>query len=114
MALKEKSVLLVGCGAWHLPRIARAFLERNVLACLWLSDKNSTGLPSAFYRRCWHFHLVMKLFYHWAPQNWVENLSHYFFFLWRSWLLRQEWPKVDVVHAFAGYATEAFDHAEKI
>jgi len=114
MALKEQSILLISSGAWHLPRTARAFFEKNVLAGLWLSDKNSTHLPPRFYRRCWSFHLMMKLFYHWAPQIWVEKLLYVFFPLWRFWLCSQQWPQVEVIQTMLGYGTEAFDHAEKI
>ena len=112
--LKEKSVLLVSCGSWHLPNTAKAFLERGYLAGLWLSDKNSSGVPDSQFRRCMPFHLAMKLFYHWAPQIWVEKLGYAFFPLWRFWILRQEWPQVDVVQAIVGYGSEAFDHADKI
>jgi len=112
--LKEKSVWLGSCGGWHLPHTAQALFQRNALAGLWITNKNSTGLPTALFRRCWPFHLAMKLFYHWAPQIWVEKLFYFFFPLWRSWLRRQPWPEVGVVHAIAGYATEPFDYAEKV
>jgi len=114
MSLKERSVWLSTCGGWYLPRTAGALHQKNALAGLWISDKNSTGLPSDLYRRCWPFHLAMKLFYHWAPQIWVERLFYFFFPLWRFWLLAQKLPEVEVVHAIAGFATEPFDHADKI
>jgi len=112
--LKEKSVLFVSCGAWHLPNTARAFLERKALAGLWLSDRNSSGLPVELYHRCWPFHLAMKLFYHWAPQIWVEKLGFVFFPLWSRWIRRQKLPQVDVVQAIIGHGQEAFDHADKV
>ena len=113
VALKEKSIWLGSCGGWYLPHTARALQQRNVLAGLWISNKNSTGLPPELYRRCWIFHLAMKLFYRWAPQIWTEKLFFSFFPLWRSWLLRQKWPEVSVVQAITGYATEPFDRAQK-
>jgi glycosyltransferase involved in cell wall biosynthesis len=114
MRLKERSILLISCGAWHMPLTARVFVEKNLLAGLWLSDKNSSRLPPEFFHRCWPFHLVMKLFYHWAPQIWVEKIGHFFFPLWSHWVRRQKWPEVEVIQAIAGYATEAFDYADKI
>jgi glycosyltransferase involved in cell wall biosynthesis len=111
---KEKYVWLGTCGAWYLPRTARALYEKNALAGLWISEKNSAGLPPELYRRCWPFHLALKLFYHWASQIWKERLFYFFFPLWRLWQLAQKWPEVSVVHAIAGYATEPFDHAEKV
>jgi len=114
MGLKDKSIWLGSCGGWHLPRTAQALAQRNALAGLWMSNKSSPGIPPGLFHRCWPFHLAMKLFYHWAPQIWVEKLFYRFFPLWRSWLRRQPWPEVEVVQAIAGYATEPFDHAEKV
>jgi glycosyltransferase involved in cell wall biosynthesis len=112
--LKEKSIWLGACGGAHLGNTARAFYQRNKLAGLWITNKNAFGLPPSLYRRCWPFHLVMKLFYHWAPQIWVEKLSYVFFPLWRHWLVSQKWPPVDVVQAITGFATEPFRHADKV
>jgi len=111
---REKSIWLGSCGGWHLPSTARALQQRNALAGLWITNKNSSGISKSLFRRCWPFHLAMKLFYHWAPQIWVEKLFYRFFPLWRFWLRRQEWPPVGVVQAIAGYASEPFDHAEKV
>jgi glycosyltransferase involved in cell wall biosynthesis len=111
---KKQRVWLGTCGSWYLPPAARALNQRNALAGLWITDKNSAGLPAELYRRCWSFHLAMKLFYHWAPQIWVEKLFYFFFPLWRFWLQAQKWPEVEVVHAIVGYATEPFDHADKV
>jgi glycosyltransferase involved in cell wall biosynthesis len=112
-SLKEKSIWMGTCGGWHLNHTADAFFKRHLLAGLSISDKNSGHLPSTFFHRCWPFHLAMKLFYHWAPQIWVEKLFYFFFPIWRSWLLRQPWPDVEVVHAIMGYATEPFDRADQ-
>jgi glycosyltransferase involved in cell wall biosynthesis len=81
---------------------------------LWISDKNSAGLPEALFRRCWPFHFAMKPFYHLGTQILVEKLFYGFFPLWRTWLLSQKWPEVQVVQAISGYASEPFDHAEKV
>ncbi len=113
MKLKEKAIWLGSCGGWYLPHTAKAFAQRNVLAGLWISNKNSTNLPPELYRRCWPFHLAMKMFYHWAPQIWTEKLFYFFFPLWCAWLRRQQWPPVKVIQAITGYATEPFDHANK-
>jgi len=114
MDLKENSIWLGTCGGWHLGHTARAFNQRKALAGLWISDKKPAQVPSALYRRCWPFHLAMKLFFHWAPQIWVEKLFYFFFPLWRHWLLSKKWPQVEVVQAIVGYASEPFDHAEKV
>jgi glycosyltransferase involved in cell wall biosynthesis len=107
-------VLLTTCGSWHLRQTARAFQERGALAGLWISDKNSTGLPSDKYHRCWPFHLAMKPFYRLTPDSmWVEKPFHALFPLWRWWLKRQAWPRCDVVQAVMGFATEPFDWADQ-
>ena len=105
--------LLATCGGWHLPFTAKAFDARGALAGLWISGKNSTGLPAGKFRRCWPFHLAMKPFYHLAPQIWTERAFYAFFPIWRAWLNRQPWPECDVVQAIMGYATEPFDQADR-
>jgi starch synthase len=106
-------VLLATCGAWHLPHTAKHFETRNALAGLWISNKNSAGVSPARYRRCWPFHLLMKPFYHCAPQIWTEHAFYKFFPVWRAWIQNQQWPKCDVVQAIMGYASEPFDWAGK-
>ena len=106
-------VLLTACGGWYLPNTAQAFHARRALAGLWISGKNSTGLPPEKYRRCWPFHLAHKPFLHGAPQIWTERAFYALFPIWRAWLNRQPWPECDVVHAIMGYATEPFAHADK-
>jgi glycosyltransferase involved in cell wall biosynthesis len=112
---KSHQVLLATCGASYLRPTARAFQERGALAGLWISEKNSTGLPLDKYHRCWPFHLAMKPFYHLTPQScWVEKPFYAFFPIWRWWLKRQPWPRCDVVQSIMGFATEPFDRADKI
>lgn len=107
-------VLLTTCGSWHFRQTARAFQERGVLVGLWISDKNSTGLPPDKYRRCWPFHVAMKPFYHLTPwRTWSEKPFYAMFPIWRWWLKRQAWPECQVVQAIMGFATEAFDQAER-
>lgn len=106
-------VLLTTPGAWHLRQTARAFAERDALAGLWVSHKNSTGLAPEQYRRCWPLHLVLKPFYHLAPQIWQERAFYRFFPIWKAWLRAQPWPACNVVQAILGFATEPFDRAEK-
>ena len=106
-------ILLTTCGAWYLPNTAAAFHARNALAGLWISHKNSTGLPADKFRRCRPFHLAMKPFYHLAPQIWTERAIYAFFPLWRAWLNLQPWPDCNVVQAIMGYATEPFDGADR-
>jgi glycosyltransferase involved in cell wall biosynthesis len=97
-----------------LRQTARAFEARGALAGLWISDKNSTGLPPDKYHRCWPFHLAMKPFYHLTPpMMWVEKPFYALFPLWRSWLKRQAWPECDVVQSIMGFATEPFDRADR-
>lgn len=72
-------VLLATPGAWYLRQTAKAFEERGALAGLWVSDKNCTGLAAGNYHRCWAFHLLMKPFYHCAPQIWTERAFYAFF-----------------------------------
>ncbi len=106
-------ILLTTCGGWHLPNTARAFHARGALAGLWITNKNSTGLPADKVRRCWPFHLAMKPFYHLTPQIWTERAFYVFFPIWRWWWKRQPWPECNVVQAVMGFATEPFDMADK-
>jgi glycosyltransferase involved in cell wall biosynthesis len=106
-------VLLACCGSWHLRPAARALFERNALAGLWISDKNSSNIPRPAYRRCWPFHLAMKPLYHFAPQICQERLFYGYMPLWMAWLNTQRWPRCNVVNAVMGYATELFDVAER-
>ncbi len=91
--------------------------KRGVLGGLWISDKNSTGVSPALYRRCWPYHLAMKPFYHCAPQIWTEKAFYALSFLWRAWMSRKlragDCPRFDVVHAIMGYASEALDHGDR-
>jgi len=106
-------VLLNSPSAWYLCSTAKAFEQRGALAGLWISDKNSTGVSQACFRRCWSRHLVMKPFYHLAPQIWTEQAFYATFPLWKSWFRAQPWPVCNVAHAIMGFATEPFDRAEK-
>lgn len=109
---KSPEVLLATCGSWHFRQTARAFQDRDALAGLWISDKNSTGLPPEKYYRCWPFHLAMKPFYHLASPIVTERAFYSFFPIWRWWLKRQPWPTCNVVQAIMGFATELFARAE--
>ncbi len=110
---KNLKVLLAASGAWHLRNTAKVFEERDALAGLWVSEKNSTKISSKKHRRCWPFHLAMKPFYHCATQIWTEKAFYAFFPVWRAWLKAQRWPEANVIQAIVGYATEPFDHADK-
>ena len=105
-------VLLATCGGWWLPHPAKAFENRGALAGLWISDKNRTSLSAGLFRRCWPFHLAMKLFYHFAPQILTEKIFYAFFPIWRAWVKSQSIPPCNVVQAIIGYGTELFDRKE--
>ena len=93
----------------------QAFEERGALAGLWISDKNSTGLPPDKYHRCWPFHLAMKPFYHLMRHGLVGGKAFLCPFpIWRWWLKWQSWPNCDVVQAIMGFATEPFDWADRM
>ncbi len=111
--MKTPQTLLITCGAWWLPHPAKAFQTRHALAGLWMTHKNSTGIAPNKFRRCWPFHLLMKPFYHLAPQIWTEHAFYALFPVWRWWLKRQHWPDCNIVQAIMGYATEPFDWAER-
>jgi glycosyltransferase involved in cell wall biosynthesis len=112
-AAKKPNVLLASIGAWYLRETAKAFATRDALAGLWISDKNSTGIPPEKYRRCWPYHLAMKPFYHFASQITIERAYYFNFPIWRNWVERQPWPEANVVQATMGFATELFDRTEK-
>jgi len=111
-------VLLTTTRSWHLPQTAKTFHQRGALAGLWMADKNSAQLPQERFRRCWPYHLAMKPFYHFTPQIWSERATYFFLRLYTAWLranlCRADVPKFDVVHGIMGFATEIFDHADKV
>lgn len=111
---QKPTALLATCGGWYLPHTAKALQTRDALAGLWISNKNSTGLPRDKFRRCWPFHLVMKPLFHCSPEIWTERAFYKLFPIWRAWLKCQKWPEVNTVQAIMGFATEIFDSAEKI
>ena len=106
-------ILLTTCGGWYLPNTAKAFHARGALAGLWITNKNSTGLPADKFRRCWPFHAVMKPFYHLAAPIMKERAFYTLFPLWRAWFNCRKWPDCNVVQAIMGFATEPFDRAER-
>lgn len=111
-------VLMTTSRAWHLGQSASALSARRALAGLWMADRNRTAIPPAEFRRCWPYHLAMKPFYHLTSQIWQERATYALLPLWRGWLraaLRASpSPKFDVAHAIMGFATELFDHADRI
>src|SRR5215469_17052524 len=98
-------VLLVACGSAHLPNIARALQERNALASLWTSTKNSAALPADKYRRAWLFHLAIKPFYHAASLGLCERTFNRLCPIGSFWVRRQKPPPFDVVHAIMAYGS---------
>jgi len=104
--------ILACCGAWYLPHAARAFHARGALAGLWISDKNTAGIPSEKFRRCWPFRLAMQPFYQFASEIMVERAFYALLPIWKRWVKAQPFPDCNVVHAIAAYGTELFDLAE--
>ena len=107
-------ILLVTCGAAHLPHVARALQARDALAGLWITDKNRVGIAPDKYRRAWIFHLAMKPFYHLTSLGFREKMIHVLLPLWKFWVRRQKPGPCDAIYAQMGYGTEAFDLAERI
>ncbi len=112
-AESKPKVLLATPGAWYLRQTAKAFETRSALAGLWISDKNSTGVSTQLYRRCWPYHLAMTPFYRVAPQIWIERASYFNLPFWRAWFNSQALPTANIIHATMGFATEPFARAEK-
>ncbi len=111
-------VLVITCGAWWLPWTAKAFHARDSLAQLWVTDRCRNGLAADKVRRCWPFQIAMQPFFRLAPQIVIERAFYALFPIWRHWLnsklASQVEPDVNVIQAIMGFATEPFDHAEKI
>ena len=82
-----------------------------------MADKNRVGIPATESSRCWPYHLLMKPFYHCAPQIWRERATYFFCRAYTTWLRRKlrapQCPKFDVAHAIMGFGSELFDVAEK-
>jgi len=105
--------ILAACGSAHLRPIARALQDRHALAGLWIADKSTTGIEPERYRRCWHYHLAMKPFYHLAPVGFRERMAMALFPLWGAWIGRQKPPAFDVAYAIMGHGTELFQVADR-
>jgi glycosyltransferase involved in cell wall biosynthesis len=116
----EPKVLLATCGGYWLSLVAQAFETRRALAGLWLAARKKrmvgppVNLPGDKVRCCQVFHLGMMPFYFWAPQIWSERIFYAFFPIWKAWFKAQPFPDCNVVQAITGFATEAFDRAERI
>ena len=70
----------------HMPPVARALQDRDALAGLWISGKNSTGISADKYRRCWPYHLAMKPFYHQPSQTIREFMMLRLLPIWAFWV----------------------------
>src|ERR1039457_1074664 len=116
----DPRVLLVTCGGDWLHRVAQAFETRGALSGLLLAARKKrmvalpVNLPGDKVRCCQVFPLGMMPFYFWAPQIWCERIFYAFFPIWKAWFKAQAFPDCNVVQAITGFATEAFDRAERI
>ncbi len=98
----------------HARQIARPLQDRDALAGLWISDKNSTGIAPDKYRRCWPYHLAMKPFYHLASLGLREQMALRLVPLWAAWVKRQKPPIFNVAYGCGGgQGTELFDLADQ-
>ena len=97
----------------HLRPVARALQEREALAGLWISDKNTTGIAPDKYRRCWPYHLAMKPFYHLATVGFREQMALRCLPVWAAWIKRQQPPTFEVAYACMGQGGELFETADR-
>lgn len=107
-----KVIYASGGGGW-IHRSAAELLQLGHEALVYSPARNSTNLPAASYRRCWPFHLACQPFFRMGAGI-GESALLALFPIWKIWLQRQTFPRCDAVHAVMAYATEAFDHAERI
>jgi glycosyltransferase involved in cell wall biosynthesis len=105
--------VLSACGSSHMRPVARALQERDALAGLWISDKNTTGIAPEKYRRCWPYHLAMKPFLHLTPIGIKEKMAMALFPLWETWVRHQKPPPFDVAYTIMGHGTELFEVAKR-
>src|SRR5258707_7971911 len=56
----------------------------------------------------------MLPFYYFASQIWIERSFYALSPIWRFWQQRQKWPSFQAAHSIMGFATEPFNHADKI
>jgi glycosyltransferase involved in cell wall biosynthesis len=112
----HRKVMLATCGGYWLHHVAQAFERRGGLAGLWLvgRKKRLTQLPADKVRCCFAFHLAMMPLYLWAPQIWIERTFYAYLPIWRMWFKARPFPACDVVQAITGFATEAFDEADRL
>ena len=106
-------IVLAACGSAHLRAISRALQDRDALAGLWITDKNTTGITPDKYRRCWLYHLAMKPFYHLAPIGLTARMAMALLPVWGSWIRRQQ-ASFDVAYSIMDHGTELFDRAEQV
>jgi glycosyltransferase involved in cell wall biosynthesis len=107
-------IVLATCGSAHLRAVSRALQDREALAGLWISDKNTTGISPDKFRRCWAYQLAMKPFFHLAPPGVTEKMAMALLPIWGSWIRRQREMPFDVAYAIMGHGTELFERAERV
>lgn len=107
-------VFVASFNSWHMDHSARAYQEGNVLAGLYIANKNARGVRPELYHRCWPFHLCMKPFYHLLPPlEWQQVQYRCFMAVYDRWLKRQKLPEFNVIQAIYWGAKAPFDVAEK-
>jgi glycosyltransferase involved in cell wall biosynthesis len=111
-------VLLASTPPIYQQSTALQLLRSGSLASLWTSDKLAFPELGHYYKRCWPFHLVAKLFYHTATIGQRDRIIPRLWPIWDSWALRQAKDvtnaSVDIVCSVMGSGRGPFAVAERI
>src|SRR6185437_3047969 len=93
---------------------AAEMLRLGQEAWAYSANKNFTGLPPERFKRSRPFSIACQPFYRLFKGRFAEFGFQAMLPVWTNWLKRQRFPACDVVHSAMSFATEPFDHAERI
>jgi glycosyltransferase involved in cell wall biosynthesis len=110
----KPKVIVASFNSWHMDHSANVYQTKNALVGIYSSIKNSKGIATNLYHRCWLFHFIMKPFYHILdPLAWQQIQYRFFMPVFNIWLKVQKYDQFNVVQAIAWGAKAPFDLAEK-
>ena len=107
-------IVYASCGGTWIHHTAAEMIRLGQQAWVYSAARNFTNLPAANYRRSWPFAIACQPFFRFAKGRFAEAGFHATFPVWKAWLARQHFPACDIVHSVMAFATEPFDHADRV
>src|SRR6185437_11118498 len=111
---KSMKIVYASCGGTWFHYSAAEMLRLGQEAWAYSANKNFTGLPPERFKRSRPFSIACQPFYRLFKGRFAEFGFQAMLPVWTNWLKRQRFPACDVVHSAMSFATEPFDHAERI